>query len=445
MEQSTNLNEGLKSLERVRLLMEYNISKTYSENLSTLLEQPDSKMPFQPEKFGYKQNDYKTLRPALERQQQSIKGTIDFIKEHRHGILAIASLAALTIPLAGPFISLGLELVDAGLYASEGDKYMAGFTLAFSLIPGSQIAMKIPAVKQLSKQSLVRILKFFEVGSKSKIVLSRAEKLAAEEIAKNSKWVKRSFLINLVKNSIKLLIRKMTLRQYVKFILKWKRSNKIKFAIAHITIQMAGITYTYDKLAKMLGINEKGEDVAPTVSVKTQKKLEQEFQKEKPKTVKQLSSNIEENLTSEPALTELQKLMDESLKEDSASINPIKPIIPVKNNDTVNKNNLVNTSTKSITSGNGEEINQEPPIKTNTTVNNSDLVSTSITGLKNVAEIRKFQDWLDINHPGWHRKYGTLNQNLLRGYGKYGPNTTRAWNNQSIKDEYLKTSNSDEI
>jgi len=426
--------------------MEYNISKTYSENLSNLLEQPDSRMAFQPERFGYKQNDYKTLRPALERQQQSINDTIDFIKEHRHGILAIASLAALTIPLAGPFISLGLELVDAGLYASEGDKYMAGFTLAFSLIPGSQIAMKIPAVKKLSKQGLVRILKFFEAGSKSKIVLSRAEKLAAEEIAKNSKWIKRAFLLNLVKNSIKLLIRRMTLRQYVKFILKWKRNNKIKSAIASTTIQIAGITYTYAKLAKMLGINEKGEDVAPTVSAKTQSKLENNFQKEKPKTVEQLSSDIEENLTSEESLKELQKIMDEDLKKDDrVSINPIKPIIPVKNNDTVNKNNSVNTSTKAMTSGNDEEINQEQPIKTNTTVNNSDLVSTSITGLKNVDEIKNFQDWLDINHPGWHRKYGVLNKNLLRGYGKYGPNTTRAWNNQSYKDEYLKTSDSDEV
>ena len=60
--------------------------------------------------------------------------------------------------------------------------------------------------------------------------------------------------------------------------------------------------------------------------------------------------------------------------------------------------------------------------------------------LKNIDGVKKFQDWLDINHPGWHKKYGTLNKNLLRGYGKYGPNTNRAWT--SYKDEYLKTSNS---
>ena len=63
--------------------------------------------------------------------------------------------------------------------------------------------------------------------------------------------------------------------------------------------------------------------------------------------------------------------------------------------------------------------------------------------LKDIKGVKKFQDWLDVNHPGWHRKYGTLNQNLLRGYGKYGPNTTRGWNR--YKDEYLKTSNTDVV
>ena len=65
--------------------------------------------------------------------------------------------------------------------------------------------------------------------------------------------------------------------------------------------------------------------------------------------------------------------------------------------------------------------------------------------LKDINGVKKFQDWLDVKHPGWHRKYGTLNRNLLRGYGKYGPNTNRAWNNQSYKDEYLKTSNSNVV
>ena len=60
--------------------------------------------------------------------------------------------------------------------------------------------------------------------------------------------------------------------------------------------------------------------------------------------------------------------------------------------------------------------------------------------LKDIDGVKKFQDWLDVNHSGWHRKYGTLNKNLLRGYGKYGPNTTRGWD--KYKNEYLNTPNS---
>jgi len=43
------------------------------------------------------------------------------------------------------------------------------------------------------------------------------------------------------------------------------------------------------------------------------------------------------------------------------------------------------------------------------------------------GKVKQFQDWLDKNHPGWHKKYGTLKQNIQKGYGKFGPNTNKAW------------------
>jgi len=79
----------------------------------------------------------------------------------------------------------------------------------------------------------------------------------------------------------------------------------------------------------------------------------------------------------------------------------------------------------------------DPEFKTSSSGSQSTQIPSE---LKDIDGVKKFQDWLDVNHPGWHRKYGTLNKNLLRGYGKYGPNTNRGWN--SYKDEYLKTPNS---
>lgn len=61
------------------------------------------------------------------------------------------------------------------------------------------------------------------------------------------------------------------------------------------------------------------------------------------------------------------------------------------------------------------------------------------SGLDNVEGVKKFQTWLDTNHPGWHSKYGTLGDNLGKGWGKYGPNTKRAWS--TYQTEYSKVSN----
>ena len=64
--------------------------------------------------------------------------------------------------------------------------------------------------------------------------------------------------------------------------------------------------------------------------------------------------------------------------------------------------------------------------------------STIPTELKDVDGVKKFQTWLDSKHGGWHTKYGTLNNDTLKGWGKYGPNTTKAWG--QYKDEYLNGS-----
>ena len=52
--------------------------------------------------------------------------------------------------------------------------------------------------------------------------------------------------------------------------------------------------------------------------------------------------------------------------------------------------------------------------------------------LKNVEGVKKFQDWMDINHPNWVKG---KNLNKGGGYGKFGPSTSAGWN--KYKDEYL--------
>jgi hypothetical protein len=47
--------------------------------------------------------------------------------------------------------------------------------------------------------------------------------------------------------------------------------------------------------------------------------------------------------------------------------------------------------------------------------------------LKNVEGVKKFQDYLDQNYPKWHNKYGTLKKDVNKGYGKFGPRTSKWW------------------
>jgi hypothetical protein len=56
-----------------------------------------------------------------------------------------------------------------------------------------------------------------------------------------------------------------------------------------------------------------------------------------------------------------------------------------------------------------------------------------------LKDVKAFQTWLDKNKPGWHDKYNTLGTDPAKGYGKFGPRTSKAWS--TYKDEYLKGTN----
>lgn len=64
--------------------------------------------------------------------------------------------------------------------------------------------------------------------------------------------------------------------------------------------------------------------------------------------------------------------------------------------------------------------------------------------LGGVEGVKAFQDWLDQNKGKW--AYSTrsktnysVNQNPKRGYGNYGSNTQKMWNDPKVKEEYLNS------
>ena len=130
-----------------------------------ITEQPDSKMPFQIEKFGYKPGKPETFSPALRRQSQAIN-SID-----KHTLLSLTQIATAFIPVAGVFISAAIGLTDAGLYYKENDKTSAGLAAVFSMLP---FVGKIPGIKNFTSKSLALLAN--KIGLKGgKAALTKAE------------------------------------------------------------------------------------------------------------------------------------------------------------------------------------------------------------------------------------------------------------------------------
>ena len=79
----------------------------------------------------------------------------DYYEENPHLVNQVSQIAALIIPVVGPFISAGIGLADAATYAKEGKNTEAGVSALFALLPGiGAVVGKIPGVKQLGQKGM---------------------------------------------------------------------------------------------------------------------------------------------------------------------------------------------------------------------------------------------------------------------------------------------------
>jgi hypothetical protein len=87
--------------------------------------------------------------------------------------------------------------------------------------------------------------------------------------------------------------------------------------------------------------------------------------------------------------------------------------------------------------GQPEQPPQDTPVTGYGTSSSSSTSYEIPSELVDVKGVQDFQTWLDTNKPGWHSKYQTLGGNVQKGFGKFGPNTSRAWQDEEIKKAYL--------
>jgi hypothetical protein len=112
-----------------------------------------------------------------------------FISDNKHELLMAASIGVLFIPLlnigvgvgAAAGVALGLDLIDAGIYLSEGDEYSAGLSVVFALVPLGFIAKKIGV--KLTPNIIKPLLN--KIAKKTIKPLSQYEKKILEGLNKN--------------------------------------------------------------------------------------------------------------------------------------------------------------------------------------------------------------------------------------------------------------------
>jgi hypothetical protein len=155
-----------------------------------LLEQKsDNLMPFQPEKFGYRKDDPKTLEPALKKQSETIKNIANLNPDT---LVDIVSILFDGIPGIGNLVSAGIDITHALTYLgrfflnnNEDSKIengvMAIITFGSTFIPIGGNSLNIIArqgirqtIKQTPKELLV-IAKKIGLYDKTVFLLSKTK------------------------------------------------------------------------------------------------------------------------------------------------------------------------------------------------------------------------------------------------------------------------------
>lgn len=235
--------------------------------------------------------------------------------------------------ISGPFapiffgIALAAATADAGKYASEGDYYMAGFILAFSIIPFGELLKYVRKAAKLGPKGTIELFKKIKIGKATKEEVKLGKEIAeefgenSEKIAKlTTKEIVNKFLENFAKFSLKTM---------VQTILLLINTGK---AVAKSGIMLAGIYYTYDEL--YLALNENN---LKNKKIRHNSKIQQLIRSLK------LSTNLE---SAEEQSKEFMKLHKDVLEKNSETLVTIDPSKNSVKLDTIQDNaeKKINTS-----------------------------------------------------------------------------------------------------
>jgi hypothetical protein len=223
------ISESHDLFERIKLIMNYNVSKTLTENITNEqvltgigILRPDTSLNFSNWIKSFDTHDWFT----------TIQLSLMFLGFFTGGITSVIALG-----LAG-----AAGLAEAKLYFDEGDPYMGTLMLIFGLIPGDEI-LKLPVIGEVVKKYGVKGVKELIKKNKEGVKLTSNEikdlKKLGEGIASESGQLNQLFKSN---------IKKRLLLEFSKKSTKWLLNFLLMFRKTRVPIWIAGTWIPFDYL-----------------------------------------------------------------------------------------------------------------------------------------------------------------------------------------------------
>lgn len=126
-------------------------------------EQPDSKMPWQIEKHGYKKGDPNSLKNALKSQSNAVQSWTDACMSNRLICSTLIQTGLWFIPYVGPYLSTSFGMYESVRYIKQGDTTLGIIGLVTSplMLNKSILILKYLNPRlQLGADKLIKILTF---------------------------------------------------------------------------------------------------------------------------------------------------------------------------------------------------------------------------------------------------------------------------------------------
>lgn len=235
--------------------------------------------------------------------------------------------------ISGPFapvffgIAIAAAAADAGKYASEGDYYMAGFVLAFSIVPFGELLKYVKKAAKLGPKETIELLKKIKIGKATKEEVTLGKEIV-EEFGRNSEKIAKLTTKEIISNFLENFA-KLSLKTMVQTILLLIHTGK---AVAKGGVMIAGIYYTYDEI--YLALNA---DNLKNKKIRYNSKIQKLIRSLK------LSTNLE---TVKDQSVEFMKLHKDILEKNPEKLVTVDPSKNSKKLDDIQKNaeNNINTS-----------------------------------------------------------------------------------------------------